>query len=184
MTAALDHASIEYVVVGSTAAAAWGVVRSTRDIDLVTLVSARSIPQLVAQLEGDDLYVPFTDLAEAFTSGGSFNVLHPASGGKVDVFVCRSDDEFEQTRLSRRVAMEVFGIDTWVATVEDVILSKLRWRRDSRSEIQWRDCIELVAIQDIDRDYLVTWADHLGVAVDLESLLNIADEASTGEPDR
>jgi hypothetical protein len=58
--------------------------------------------------------------------------LHPASGGKVDVFVCQADDQFERARLDRRVRMEMFGVSTWVATAEDVVLSKLRWRAASR----------------------------------------------------
>ena len=69
---ALDSIEAEYVVVGSGPAAAWGVARSTRDIDPVTVVPAEA-----------------ADAArDAIESGsGSFNVLHPATGGKVDVFV-------------------------------------------------------------------------------------------------
>jgi len=38
VVAALDDSGAPYVVVGSTAAASWGVLRATRDIDVVTIV--------------------------------------------------------------------------------------------------------------------------------------------------
>jgi tRNA nucleotidyltransferase (CCA-adding enzyme) len=40
VVATLEGSEIDYVVVGSTAAAAWGVARSTRDIDIVVVVDA------------------------------------------------------------------------------------------------------------------------------------------------
>jgi len=172
---ALDAAAIDYVVVGSAAAAAWGVVRSTRDIDLVMVVTEDSAQALVASLVGEDFYVPVNTATEVLARGGAFNVLHPATGGKVDIFVCAASDPFEVQRLARRVRMEVFGVDSWVATPEDVVLSKLRWRLDSQSDVQWRDCVELAAVCALDREHLRTWSDRLGIASDLSALLEQVD---------
>lgn len=173
----LDAAHVDYVVVGSTAAAAWGVVRTTRDIDIAMVVSPDAAGQILDGLSADDLYVRRSEASAAMAVGGSFNVLHPATGGKVDVFVVRPDDAFEAERLRRRVRADVFGLSAWVATAEDVTLSKLAWRRTSRSEVQWRDCIELAGSQPLDREYLRRWATVLGVADDLEVLLSAVDSA-------
>ena len=175
---ALDHVGARYVIVGSTAAAAWGVVRSTRDVDLVALVSRESVEPLLNELSDKDLYLPLDEARRAGSEGGSFHVLHPATGGKVDVFICKPDDPFEQMRLERRVRLDVLGVTTWVATAEDIILAKLNWRITSRSDTQWRDCIEIAAIQPLDVDYLRFWADHLGVTADLEDLLAETGKAS------
>lgn len=175
---ALDHVGARYVIVGSTAAAAWGVVRSTRDIDLVALVSRESVEPLLNELSDEDLYLPLDEARRAGSEGGSFHVLHPATGGKVDVFICKPDDPFEQMRLERRVRLDVLGVTTWVATAEDIILAKLNWRITSRSDTQWRDCIEIAAIQPLDVDHLRFWADHLGVTADLEDLLAETGKAS------
>ena len=174
---ALDAAHVDYVVVGSTASAAWGVVRSTRDVDVVLVLPPGGAAAVLHELIADDLYVPVAEAAGALERGGSFNVLHPDSGGKVDVFVCLPDDEFERRRLARRVPLEVLGMPTFVATAEDVVLSKLRWRKDTRSEVQWRDCVEIAASQPLDRGYLREWAQKLGVADDLELLFARVDEA-------
>ncbi len=165
---ALDAVHADYVVVGSTAAAAWGVVRATRDV--VAVVAPGAAEDLVRALEREELYVPVDEARSAIRDGGVINVLHPSTGGKVDVFV--RSDAFPHERIARRVATEVLGVPTWIATAEDVVLAKLRWRLDTRSEVQWRDCVEIAATQRLDRDYLRAWADRLGVADDVADLLD------------
>ena len=135
VVAALDVIDAEYVIVGSTAAAGWGVARATRDVDLVAVIPANAVDELLHSLERDDLYVPSAEVRRVVAGGGSFNVLHMASGGKVDVFVAPDGDMFERSRLDRRIASEVLGIRSWISTPEDVILSKLRWRLECRSEV-------------------------------------------------
>ena len=58
-----------------------------------------------------------------------------------------------------------------MTTAEDIVLAKLRWRLTTRSERQWRDCLDIAGINDLDVDYLRKWADAIGVRVDLEELL-------------
>ena len=74
-------------------------------------------------------------------------------------------------RLERRVEAQILGTSTWIATAEDIILSKLRWRSTSSSDVQWRDCLEIAAVNDLDVDHLRTWAPVIGVSEDLERLL-------------
>lgn len=81
------------------------------------------------------------------------------------------DDSFTTNRLARRIHAKIQGVDTWVTTAEDIILAKLRWRLSSRSERQWRDCLDIAAINDLDVDHLRRWADVIGVREDLEELL-------------
>lgn len=168
---ALESVEIDYLVVGSMAAAAWGVARTTRDVDLVALMSAGDVQHLLGRLDADSFYVPADDAVRAGQDGGSFNVLHTTSGGKVDVFVARQDDEFTRSRMERKVRSEVLGVQAWIATPEDVVLAKLRWRLESRSEVQWRDCTEIAATQELDEPYLRRWAPVLGIADDLDELI-------------
>jgi hypothetical protein len=47
---------------------------------------------------------------------------------------------------------------------EDLILSKLLWMRESRSEIQRRDVESVIAsVQYLDRQYIERWATELNV---------------------
>ena len=158
-------------MVGSTAAAAWGAARMTRDVDIVVLLAPDSGETVLEALRESEVYFPESDARRAVTSGGSFNILHPTSGGKVDVFAVPSEDAFTQSRIARRVRTEVLGIETWIAAPEDVVLAKLRWRLESRSEVQWRDCVEIAAINDLDVSYMHRWASALGIQDDLTELL-------------
>lgn len=144
----------------------------TRDIDVVVVVDAGSGRAFLDALDSDDIYLPADMASEAIENGGSFNILHPASGGKVDVFVVDNDDAFTRSRMERRVRADVIGIDAWIASAEDVVLAKLRWRLESRSEVQWRDCVEIAAVSDLDANYLRRWAGELGIEADLAELLN------------
>ena len=171
VTQALDTSGVPYVVVGSMAAARWGVARTTRDIDLVLVLDSDLAGTVLTALDRADVYLPHEAAAAALERGGSFNVLHTASGSKIDVSVVGADDEFELARLDRRVRADVVGVVSWVATAEDVILAKLRSRLESRSEMQWRDCVEIAAVNDLDRGYLWRWAPRLGVVDDLADLL-------------
>ena len=170
---ALEAADVDYIVVGSTAAAAWGVARMTRDVDIVVLVAPETGETMLAALRASGTYLPESDARRAIEAGGAFNILHPQSGGKVDVFAVPTSDPFTQSRIARRVRAEVLGVEAWIATPEDVVLAKLRWRLESRSETQWRDCIEIAAINDLDIHYMQRWATELGVQDDLAELLNV-----------
>lgn len=163
---------MDYIVVGSTAAAAWGVARMTRDVDIVVLLGSDSAETMLEVLRASEVYFPESDARQAFEFGGSFNILHPQSGGKVDVFTVPASDAFTQARIARRVRAEVLGVEAWIATPEDVVLAKLRWRLESRSETQWRDCVEIAAINDLDLSYMRRWGSELGVEGDLADLLD------------
>ncbi|MGB5082587.1 MAG: hypothetical protein WBO23_17800 [Burkholderiales bacterium] len=61
--------------------------------------------------------------------------------------------------------------DAWIATLEDLILSKLAWALPTGSELQLRDVGWLLAAG-ADEDYLRRWAPELGVAGLLEQCLD------------
>jgi hypothetical protein len=52
---ALDRADVRYVIVGSMAAARWGVARTTRDIDLVVVLDPLVVDDVLALLDRDDI---------------------------------------------------------------------------------------------------------------------------------
>ena len=168
---ALNREGLPHAVVGSMGASPWGLRRMTQDTDLVTIATQERVDELISQLSGEDSYVPVDEARRVLTSGGSFNVLNLDTLQKVDVFVANRDDAFTASRLFRRVRATIQGVDTWVATAEDIILAKLRWRLTSRSELQWRDCLTIAPMNDLDVDYLRKWADVIGVRADLEELL-------------
>jgi len=52
----------------------------------------------------------------------------------------------------------------FIVAPEDLIISKLDWARDSRSEIQLADVRNMLAADPgLDREYLVRWVNRLGL---------------------
>jgi hypothetical protein len=83
-----------------------------------------------------------------------------------------TDTEFDLSKMARRrlEALDEAGIEMfWIATPEDIVLSKLLWRQQSRSQKQWTDVLGILKVQadGLERGYLTQWAEKLGLIDDL-----------------
>jgi hypothetical protein len=67
----------------------------------------------------------------------------------------------------RRTEAEALGIQLFVATAEDLLVSKLEWAKLGESERQIRDAAGIIATQgpDLDSIYVETWVDTLELRV-------------------
>ena len=72
----------------------------------------------------------------------------------------------------------MLGIDIWIVSPEDAILSKLEWCRDSESTMHLQDALGVAVVQweRLDRTYLKKWANKLQLEGQLEQLLNEAQK--------
>ncbi len=64
-----------------------------------------------------------------------FNVIHQESVIKVDCII-RKDTVYRRVEFNRRSRVEIADFRTFLVSKEDLILSKLAWAKDSRSELQ------------------------------------------------
>ena len=83
----LERLRIPYLVTGSVASMAYGEPRLTNDIDLVAGVTDQHVVGLLAAFPSDAFYLSEEAIREAIRYQTQFNVIHPASGLKVDVMV-------------------------------------------------------------------------------------------------
>ena len=181
-TALLERLGIRYVVGGSLASSLHGEPRSTNDIDVVADLRPAHVRPLAEALT-DDYYVSIDAMSDAVTSGGTFNLIHLATGVKVDVFVA-GQDPFELERLQHGERVRLWGQDTppiIADTAEHTVLRKLEgYRRGGEvSERQWSDVLAILRLhgERLDQSRLAKWAKWLGVS----DLLNRAiDEARLG----
>jgi hypothetical protein len=164
----LDAAGIEYMLTGSYALAYYTTPRMTRDLDLVVALSEQDAKSITAMFSAD-FYVDIDDVRAAAQSRRMFNLMHLDSGIKLDFIVCKTS-EYRQLEFGRRQRVDLAGVPLWIASREDLILSKLLWGRDSGSELQRRDARSLIN-DSMDRAYLLHWADRLGVENDLAEIM-------------
>lgn len=159
----LDEAGIAYMITGSIATNFYAVPRMTRDIDIVVELSEGDVGKFIVVFEKDYYLDPAT-VREAVKNKKMFNVIHDRHVMKVD-FVVRKDTAYRRKEFSRKKKIAVDDQDLYVVAPEDLILSKLEWAKDSKSEVQLRDVRNLLeCAKGLDRRYLGRWSKHLGVA--------------------
>ena len=171
VSAALDAAGIPFMVTGSVAASYYGAGRATMDVDLVIDPNAAQLRSLVASLAPDVFYVSLDAALEALRDRSLFNLIEFGSGWKVDCIV-RKSRPFSEGEFSRRVPAIVMGVAVAVATVEDVILSKLEWAKLGGSARQLDDVRALLTVHEgrLDRAYLDRWVTALALAVEWKAV--------------
>lgn len=163
----LDRADMSYMLTGSMAMNYYAEPRMTRDVDFVVELQGTR-PGRIEALFTPDYYVSVEAVEEAMTNGTSFNMIHREGLVKVDCFA-RKPTEHQGVQFGRRRRVEIAGFETWIVSLEDLIVSKLDWARDSHSERQLRDVRNLAAVP-FDRQYVSEWVERLG-------LVGIWDEA-------
>ncbi len=172
----LDEQNIPYMLAGSVSSSLHGQPRATNDADIVI---APAEEQLIAFLKslGDDYYVNPDAARDAFKSNSVFNVIDIQNSWKADIII-RKNRPFSREEFQRRQKANIMGLDAWVVSPEDVILSKLEWAKNSKSSQQLQDALGVAAVQydHLDRDYLHKWAKELQVESSLEELLKQAKE--------
>ena len=141
----------------------------TRDVDLTVESFAGREDEFLAAFPAPEFYVSPDAVREALRTRSTFNILHPTTGYKIDIFV-RKDDPFERSAFARRSLYPVADAPeepVQVHSPEDIILFKLRWYRigGEVSEQQWRDVMAVMKTQRdrLDAAYLDHWATEIGV---------------------
>jgi hypothetical protein len=139
----------------------------TRDIDTVIEYQPDEAKR-IAGLFDDIGHVDVEMIEEAARVESMFSNLHSEWIIKAN-FIARKSGEYRALEFSRRRQVEVDGVPIAVVSPEDLILSKLDWAKESRSELQMRDVRAiLAAVPNLDRVYLRDWATRLGLTQMLE----------------
>ena len=169
ISARLESAGIAFMLTGSVAMNYYAQPRMTRDIDLVIALETDEVDSF-AHLFEDSYYLDRQAVRNAIARRTLFNLIHNESVIKVDFIVLKSD-AYRQEEFSRRQSISIGDFQTWIVSREDLILSKLWWARNSRSEMQLRDVRNLLT-PDCDQGYLQSQALTLGMSELLAEVQN------------
>jgi predicted nucleotidyltransferase len=160
LCARLEGAGFAYMLTGSLAMSFYARPRMTRDIDLVIALEAAEVERMIVAL-GADYHADASAITEAIREARPWNVIHLPSVVEIDL-IPRKDTAYRRAEFERRRRIEFAGIPVWIVSVEDLVLSKLKWSRKSRSE-QQRGDVRLLLKAPLDRAYLNEWAARLGL---------------------
>jgi len=165
----LERADVPYMVVGSFASGLWGRPHATHDADIVVAMQPEFATALAKALT-DRFYADEEFMRSAVYKRSMFNLIHFASGFKVDVWML-DDTPYRQAAFARRQRVRLFseeGVVAYIASAEDTILSKLLWYQQTNWQRDLLDAVGVYEVQQptLDEVFLNEWAARLDL-VDL-----------------
>ncbi len=170
-TSRLDAARLPYMVSGSVASMLYGEPRLTNDIDIILDLDFRRAPELSRLFPLNSFYCPPEEVIRVECrrfSRGHFNIIHHDTGHKADVYLPGADALQKWGLAHRRKVDMGSGKALWVAPPEYVILRKLDYYREGRSEKHRLDIRGMLDLQGdaLDRQFLAEWIERLGVSTE------------------
>jgi predicted nucleotidyltransferase len=146
----LSEAGVEFVLVGGLAVNAWGVVRGTRDVDIVVAPdpeNLRAVAELAVALHGH------VQAGEAFVSSQPSLEARLASGeqvaietdlGRLDVVQGLDGVPTYEELRSRASDAEVLGVKVAVCSVEDLkTMKRATGRTRDKADLEDLDSADL-----------------------------------------
>jgi len=172
----LEQAGIPYMLTGSFASSVYGMSRGSADIDFVIAADEGGIRRLVNQLSEKDFYSELNQALEACQQNSMFNVIDHVTGLKIDFIFLKSRD-FSQEEFRRRKQAIVWRVPIYIATPEDIVLSKLEWAKLGKSSRQIEDAAGIIKVRadELDISYIEKWVAELGLASEWIRARQMAD---------
>ena len=158
---ALEAVGVPYMIVGSLASNFHGIPRSTRDADFVVELEPGSLPRLEDALHAG-LTLQRQWACETVTGTTRYVIELVDSPFVCELFV-RSDDPHDRERFTRRVCVRILDRVAFVATAEDMVVTKLRWAHEAHRSKDREDIRNILAVRgtELDWAYLRLWsAEH------------------------
>jgi predicted nucleotidyltransferase len=146
----LDRAAVPYLVIGGVASSVYGRPRATDDVDL--LVEANEALRGLRALAAAGFATEETNphwIYKAESGGTTIDLMFKVHG---DIYL---DAEMRE----RAREADFGGYAVRVASPEDVIAIKAV-AHDEPSVRHWHDALSIIAVQDLDWDYLLRRARH------------------------
>jgi hypothetical protein len=161
--------SSPYCLVGALAVNAWGRLRATKDIDLLILSDVPARTEVIDALLAQEFQIDETWLEHNPMAKDVVMRLTHRSYSTIPLDLLFANDRQSQSALTRRRSLQLLGTSLYVCGPEDLILLKLKAGRPHDFE----DALGIVKNPhlELDRDYLWSWTDRLGLQGELQYVL-------------
>lgn len=147
------------MVTGSVAGIAYGEPRLTNDIDIVITIDDELADQLGKLFPPDYYYCPPREvigIESRRSYRGHLNIIHHESGLKAVLFIAGTEPLLAWGLAHRQNIMLDEQSSIWFAPLEYVVLKKLEYYREGRSEKHLVDIRGMLAVsgEQLDRSFI------------------------------
>jgi hypothetical protein len=156
----LDAAQIDYMLTGSMALNGYDLPCVPHNLDFVIALRSDAA-EVMVRLFSPDYDISREAVDSAIAQQSFFNLFHRKNRIKVNCIICQQI-KYRLTEFSRRQRIKFENFKTWIASKEDLIISKLHWARKSRSPRHLRD-VKNLAATGCDTIYIERWTRALGI---------------------
>jgi hypothetical protein len=109
-------------------------------------------------------------IESAIINSNIFNIIHLNEVIKID-FIIRKNTKYRLHEFSKKNKVLIDDLEINIVSLEDLIISKLIWAKDSQSEIQINDIKNLLKCK-YDLDYLKFWSEKLKILDFFNRIIN------------
>ena len=150
-----NQLGVRYMVTGATASIIYGEPRLTNDIDLVMDLPPAEVELFSNSFPIEDFYCPPSEVIHVEIERamqGHFNLIHHETGFKADIYAAGRDD-LNHWGLNNRKKIQIDDDELWLASIEYVILRKLEYYQEGKSEKYLRDIAGMLSVSSDQIDY-------------------------------
>ena len=134
---ALERIGAKYMVVGAYGASAFGLNRSTHDVDIIVDLDPEACESLAACFPPPRYYADSVQMRESIRIGIMFNIIDGSIGAKADLVPLSREPEYRDgfRQRIRGTVSDPLGneFEIWCARPEDIIVGKLMAWQEGRS---------------------------------------------------
>lgn len=170
---ALEAVGAAYMVVGAFGASAYGLTRSTHDVDIIVDLDSAACEALAACFPAPRYYADPQQMRDSIQRGITFNIIDGSQGVKADLVPLPQEPAY-RTAFQRRVRCTVVDpqgqeFEVWCARPEDIIVGKLMAWQEGRSAKHPADIAVVLSFAlsglgatPFDVDYVTARAEQIG----------------------
>jgi len=150
ITKILGEEEVNYVIVGGIAVAAWGNIRTTRDVDIMFFINEKDADKLEEALKKEKFSIQAEDIRAALKERSHFTIFDDLSEYYIDGKGIYSGND--RLTLERRRKVSLADFEFYVAAPEDLIANKLLF--GSEQDVKDAEGIYARQFDNLDMAYL------------------------------
>ena len=144
----LDEIGAPYMIVGAYGGAAFGITRSTNDIDILVDLRENDGYAISEKLPLPRYYADPEMIKNSLEMGIMFNLVDTDEGARADLVPLKREPEYQRAfdRRIRETFTDPSGqtFEAWVAQPTDIIIGKLRAWDEGRSDNHPKDIFAIL----------------------------------------